>query len=165
MKQDRIRRALSTVEQGREWPSRGWARPSRFLKGTDLCGISIVAFQDAAEFALTTNFAFGCRNEGLIKDSVVPTDPVWSKYSAEVQNSYSVVHKILNRVGFGSTCVSIRSLHGRCYRLGAKETKLSFALTSDLRRETTRHRGSSNSAFLLAVPGIEQVRLSNRLLL
>jgi len=42
IKQDRIRRALSTVEQGREWPSQIGTRPSRFLKETDLCSFAIV---------------------------------------------------------------------------------------------------------------------------
>ena len=63
------------------------------------------------------------------------TDLVRSKYSADVQNSYSVVQEMLNRVGFGSTCVSKCGVHGQFRRVSAKETQLSFALTSDKHRK------------------------------
>ncbi len=42
---------------------------------------------------------------------------------------------MLDRVEFGPTCVSKCGVRGRFYRLGAKESQLSFALTSDLLRE------------------------------
>ena len=74
MKQERSRRALSSVEQEGGWPSRIGTRPSRFSKELDLCGFAIVALEDAAEFGFTTNVAFGFRNERRIKNGIIAPD-------------------------------------------------------------------------------------------
>ena len=49
----------------------------------------------------------------------VRLEPVWPKYSADVQDSRSVVHKMLKRVEFGSTCVSKLRAHGQSCRESA----------------------------------------------
>ncbi len=132
MKQDRIRRALSTAEQGRERPSRVWTRPSRFLKGTDLCSFAIVALEDAAEFALATNDAFGCRNEGMIKDSVVPTDPTMRSLlmimfephaNDVVELSSTEANEVVQHLAFGG---AYKALHeGVCLRCSGRDTNAS----------------------------------------
>ena len=55
MRQDRSRRALSSVEQEGGWPSQIGTWPSRFLKRLNLCGFAVVVLQDSAELASATN--------------------------------------------------------------------------------------------------------------
>ncbi len=75
VRQNPNRRAHSSVEQEGGWPSQIGTRPSRFLKQHNLRGFAVVALQDSTEFAFATNLTFGFWNKGIIKDSVVPTDP------------------------------------------------------------------------------------------
>ena len=74
MRQERNRRALSSVEQEGGWPIQIGTRPSRFLKQLNRCGFAVVALQDSAELDSATNLAFGYWNKGVVQNSVVSTD-------------------------------------------------------------------------------------------
>ena len=74
MKQDRIKRALPSVEQEGGRPSQIGTRPSRFLMHLNLCGFAVVTLENSTEFRLATNLTFRIRNKGCIQDGVVSTD-------------------------------------------------------------------------------------------
>ncbi len=105
---------------------------SRMGSAFALCGFAVVTLQDAAEFALATNDAFGCRNEGIIKDSVVPTDPTMRSLlmimfephaNDVVELSSTEANEVVQHLAFGG---AYKAPHeGVCLRRSRRDTNAS----------------------------------------